>query len=165
MKDLSGQIRDRLMAQVPALKYVDEDWGQLDYFNRPPVKYPCALINVWNVNYTNTGNRRQAAKVAVRVSIYSLRLSNSSNGAPETQKANVAQMWQLYEDVNRAMHGVQFLTDGYGAMMRTLMTRNKRQDGSIEISVEYVLSYNDVSCMPVYAEATAELRIKNYELR
>ena len=33
---------ERLQEQVPDLRYIAEDWGQLDFYNdAPPVKFPC----------------------------------------------------------------------------------------------------------------------------
>jgi hypothetical protein len=45
MKQLLLNIQN-LLATVPAFKYVDEDWGQLDdYGPHAPVQWPCCLID------------------------------------------------------------------------------------------------------------------------
>jgi len=55
MKQMVQNIQDRLVQKVPVLKYVDQDWGQMDFWREHPVKYPCALIDVQSAGYTNDG--------------------------------------------------------------------------------------------------------------
>lgn len=45
MKDIILAIQEKLNSQVADLKYIDKDWGQLDY-DQPPVKYPFCLIDI-----------------------------------------------------------------------------------------------------------------------
>ena len=54
MKHIFLQIQEKL-GEVSALKYIDKDWNQLK-FEQPPVKWPCALIDVKNINYSQMGN-------------------------------------------------------------------------------------------------------------
>jgi hypothetical protein len=34
------------LTKVEAIRWVDEDWGQLDIYENPPVTFPCALVSV-----------------------------------------------------------------------------------------------------------------------
>ena len=52
MKHILEAVMERLQEQVPDLRYIAEDWGQLDFYNdAPPVKFPCALISVSNIKF------------------------------------------------------------------------------------------------------------------
>jgi len=148
MKQIIQNIQDKLVQEVPALKYVDQDWGQMDYFNSPPVKFPCALIDILSVQYTNNGNFIQQGTATVVIRLFDLKLSNSSQAAPANQKENAKKIWQLIEDVNRALHGQNFLQEGYGLPVREQMRRAKRNDGCYQTELYYTVQFTDTTCQP-----------------
>jgi hypothetical protein len=145
MKELIRAIQDKLKDDISELKYIDYDWGQMDYYERPPVKFPCALIDVQNATYSNEGRLVQQCEATVVVRLFSLRLSNSSNGAPDGQKEKTQDFWQLVEDVNCALHGQIFLPTGFSSLTRKEMRRTKRRDGSCQTELFYRVVFKDVS--------------------
>lgn len=80
MKNLLEKLQLRL-AEIPQLKYIDENWGQLDYYSpNMPVQYPCTLIDVQQVQYSNIGKdltkipqQRQIAQVQIKITIANMR--------------------------------------------------------------------------------------------
>jgi hypothetical protein len=148
MKQIIQNIQNRLMQQVPALKYVDQDWGQMDFWREHPVKYPCALIDIQSAQYSNNGNFIQQGTATVVIRLFDLKLSNSSNGAPINQKENAKKIWKLIEDVNKALHGQNFLQEGYGLPMRIQMRRTKREDGCYQTELYYTIQFTDTTCQP-----------------
>jgi hypothetical protein len=148
MKQIIQDIQERLMQQVSALKYVDQDWGQLDFYREHPVKYPCALIDIQSAQYSNNGDFIQQGTATIVVRLFDLKLSNSSNGAPQNQKENAKKIWQLIEDVNKALHCQNFLQEGYGLPMRTGMRRTKREDGCYQTELYYNIQFTDRTCQP-----------------
>ena len=47
INDILTAIMARLDATEPNLKYMDEDWGQLDsYQDAPPVKFPLSSVSL-----------------------------------------------------------------------------------------------------------------------
>jgi hypothetical protein len=148
MKQIIQNVQDRLAQDVPALKYVDQDWGQMDFYPNPPVKYPCALIDIQSAQYSNTGNFIQQGTAVVVIRLFDLKLSNSSQKAPDNQKENAKKIWQLIEDVNRALHGQNFLQEGYGLPMRTQMRRTKRNDGCFQTELYYSVQFTDATTEP-----------------
>jgi hypothetical protein len=148
MKQIIQNVQDRLTQDVPALKYVDQDWGQMDFFPGPPVKFPCALIDVQSAQYTNNGNFIQQGTAMVVIRLFDIKLSNSSQAAPAGQKENAKKIWQLIEDVNKALHGQNFLQEGYGLPVRTQMRRTKRNDGCYQTELYYTVQFTDTTCQP-----------------
>jgi len=148
MKQVVQNIQDRLAQEVPALKYVDQDWGQMDFFPNPPVKYPCALIDIQSAQYTNNGNFIQQGTAIVVIRLFDLKLSNSSQAAPTGQKENAKKIWQLIEDVNKVIHGQNFLQEGYGLPIREQMRRTKRNDGCYQTELYYSVQFTDTTCQP-----------------
>ena len=96
MKALLEKIQQQV-SEIAELKYIDENWGQLDYYSpNMPVQFPCALIDVQQVQFTNLGRdmskkpvQRQIGQVSIKITIANMRLSNSSMQAPRRQKEEV----------------------------------------------------------------------------
>lgn len=142
MKDLIQSIQNRL-SQINLLKYVDMDWGQLDlYTNHSPVKWPCALIDIPVAQYTNQGNAVQLGIITIGISIADLRLSNSSNAAPNAQKERALAIYELINQVYQKLHGWTAL-DNYSALIRQSYLRQQRQDGLIIHRITYTCQIND----------------------
>lgn len=102
MKALLEKIQQQV-SEIAELKYIDENWGQLDYYSpNMPVQFPCALIDVQQVQYTNLGRdiskkpvQRQIGQVSIKITIANMRLSNSSMQAPRRQKEEVWAIWGI----------------------------------------------------------------------
>ena len=149
MKQIIQAIQNRLMQAVSELKYIDQDWGQMEFWREAPVKFPCALIDIQSAQYTNNSQMVQQGVAMVVIRLFDLKLSNSSGKAPENQKENAKKIWQLIEDVNKALHGQNFLQEDYGLPIRTQMRRTKREDGCYQTEIYYTIQFTDNTCMPV----------------
>lgn len=149
MDKLIEAIQDRLEAKVPELQYIDEDWGQMDEYERPPVKYPCALIEVQDADYTDDGELRQRGLVMVTIKLYFMRLSNTSNHAPQTQKNEARKNWGTCKKVNKTLHGQDFIKNGFGTLARKKMSPPIRRDGIYNRNIVYAICFVDDSCVPV----------------
>ena len=160
MKNVIQDIQNKLAAEVPALQYIDQDWGQMNFYRQPPVKFPCALIDIQNAAYSDTGGLIQQGTATVVIRLFDMKLSSSSNAAPESQKKNAKKIWQLIEDVNRALHGQQFLQDGFGKLIRARMHRGKRDDGCYQTEISYTVGFTDQSTAPPRHTTPASAKIE-----
>ena len=147
MKAVLENIQKQLAA-IPELKYIDEDWGQLDdYSPHPPTQFPLALIDIGSLEFSHIGmdkkvvpQNRQMATGTIVISIANLRLTNTSFQSPKQQKNNV---WNIIECVHQQLHG--FKPDcNSGAMMRTNLRRIKRDDGIQEYEATYTVGVSNV---------------------
>ncbi len=149
-KEVLQNIQNKL-ATIPALKYVDEDWGQLDdYSPNPPTQFPLALIDIGNLQYSDIGKNksvtpqnRQMATGTIVISIASLKLTKTSARAPQSQKDQAWAIWDIVESVHAELHGVA-VGGSAGAMMRTAMRKVKRDDGIQEYEVTYTIGMTNV---------------------
>ena len=107
-------VQTRLGECVPELMYIDKDWGQLSY-EVPSVKWPCALLDVENVNYTQEGGGRQMADTQIVITVADLRLTPASLPAPDRESAY--RTIELLGKIHRVLH--HFSTDGYAPLFRT----------------------------------------------
>jgi hypothetical protein len=101
MKDIFLTIQEKL-GEIPELQYVDKNWQQLQY-DPPPVKFPCALLDVSSVDYTQMGNRAQMAEASVEITVANVRLHNSSSKAPH--KADAYAVFALIDKIHQLLHG------------------------------------------------------------
>lgn len=150
MKTFLEAIQTKL-ATIPALKYIDEDWGQMDsYSPNPPAKFPCAIIDITTLNFSNVGKdnsanpiNRQLADGTVTFIIADVKLSNTSHRAPQSQKNNASSIWTVIEDLHKAVHGWK-PTEESGALMRTGQKRIRRDDGIQEYQITYSIGFTNV---------------------
>jgi len=149
MKTEIGNIQTKLLKS--SSKYVDEDWGQLDYYAPNfPVQWPCTLIDVTDINFDNIGKDRKATPVnrqqaqgIVTLTIANLKLTNSSGQAPQLQKDNVWSIWDLIEETHKLMQGFRISENG-GDLIRRSLQRIKRDDGVQQYDITYSFSLNNV---------------------
>lgn len=150
MKDVIQAIQNKL-SEVIGLKYIDEDWGQLDYYSPNfPVKWPCGLIDVVQVNYSETGRdrtktpqNRQMGEGVLSIKLADLRLVNTGAKAPQSQKDNVWSIWVLIQEVHEILHGFR-PTENTSALIRTGIRRVRRDDGVQEYDLLYSFGLMDV---------------------
>jgi hypothetical protein len=145
MKTIIPAVMERL-ATVPALKYISPAWGQMDYYDeRPPVKFPCALVDIQSASFDHTADKIQQGEATVVVRLFDRINLKASANAPQTMRDNYNDTWQLMEDVNKTLHG-EALNDHVGAMMRSGLNNVKRQDGLRQIELSYTVQFTDTSC-------------------
>jgi hypothetical protein len=136
---------------ISALNYIDEDWGQLDsYSPNPPTKFPCALIDITSLIFSNIGKdktanpvNRQMAEGTITFILANLKLSNSSQRAPQTQKDNAWNIWTIIDDLHKAVHGWK-PTEDSNALIRTGLRRIRRDDGIQEYQITYSIGLSNV---------------------
>ena len=143
MQELLKAIQERIQAKVTALNYVDEDWGQLDYYGtNMPVKWPCCLFDIGEITWTNQGKKQQSGIATVLVTVANLKTTNTSGKAPATQR-NIA--WSIHSEIikpiNQALHGFAPIA-GAGLLYRKRTQRIKRNDGIQEYLITYQCTVN-----------------------
>lgn len=137
--------------EITDLKYVGEDTGQLDtYSPHFPVKFPCALIDISDVDFTNLGQdhtkrpmNRQTGNGLIKITIANMKLGNTSFNAPIGQKNNGWSIWQIIDKVHKVLHGSSVSVNS-GKLIRSSMHRIKRDDGVQQYEMYYKLDFKDV---------------------
>ncbi len=107
-------VQTQLGECVPELAYIDKDWGQLSY-EVPSVKWPCALLDVENVNYTQEGGGRQMADTQLTITVANMRLTPASLAAPNWEDAY--RIIGLLGKIHRSLH--HFSAGDYAPLFRT----------------------------------------------
>ncbi len=152
MKNLLTDIQTRLAAALTPdsqqlFQYVDLDWGQVDFYETPPVKYPCALLDINAATYTNEGQLAQIGIITIQVRILDIVLSNTSAQAPAEQRTKATHLFTILNEANRLLHG--FHGEGYGRLTKQAISRVKRRDGLKEYTLTFSVQLTDTSALPV----------------
>lgn len=146
LKDLVLAVQERL-AGVAGLDFTDKDWGQLRY-ERPPVKFPCALIDVEQVGFSQLGHGHQMADVAVTVTFANQRLVPTSGKAPARSDG-----YATLELIERAHFALQmFHLEWFAPLVRTNL-KKVYTDNTFEV---YAVTYGTQFTVAAPVDGTRE---------
>ncbi|WP_271783884.1 hypothetical protein [Aquimarina algiphila] len=150
MIDILKNTQKQIADTIPELQYVDEDWGQIDYYStNMPVKWPLALIDITDANFSNLGMdrtktpiQRQIGKIFISITIANLKLTNTSYRAPQQQKDDAWKIWEVIGRIHEELHGWN-PTLMAGKLIRESFNRVKRDDGVQEYKIVFSTTLKD----------------------
>lgn len=138
IKDALIAIQNRLTT-IPELKYISEDWGQLDYYAQPPVVFPCVLIDCDNIAYTDHSRQRQSAVGTITVRVADLRLFDTSTKAQRSDQAY--DVFDLLQCIHAALHGLSGST--FAPLTQKSIVKAKRDDAIREFGIVFQTEFYD----------------------
>ena len=94
MKQIFLSIQDRLATLVPALRYIDKNWNQLN-MPQPPVQWPCCLIDLDSIDYSQTSSADRLADATIILTVATQHTVRSS--AKATTKADAYDILDVLE--------------------------------------------------------------------
>ncbi|CVK17107.1 hypothetical protein Ga0061079_1169 [Apibacter mensalis] len=138
--------------EIKEIAYVDEDWGQLDYYDtRPPVQWPCALITLNDGSFSNIGrdknktpSNRQQGIITLDITVANLKLTNTSFKSSSFQKDQGWDIWNLIEKIHEKLHGWKPDHKASGSLIRASCKSIRRNDAIQEIHIIYTLVLNNI---------------------
>lgn len=142
MKEILLQLID-LIEKVPGVRYVSEDYGQIDFTPTErgtyPVKYPCALISVTNIEYAPQGRHTYTAVPAIAIRVADNPLSIASGKAPDKHKQQAFAILDVIEAIDSAVHG--YKGDTFKELQRQSVQKAIREDCLREYTMFFQTSY------------------------
>jgi hypothetical protein len=152
MQQIITNLTGHLQATCPSLKYISADWGQLDYYSdNPPVKWPCALIDIAQAQYSNNGELEQHGIYTLLVRIAALPLGNVSAATPAAMQQQATAWWLLPAEVHLALQGYVPMDD-CTPLVRTTGRRLRRDDGVMLWEVTYQMGRTEAMPEPEMVE-------------
>jgi len=131
------------------IKHADENWEQLEFIN-PPVKWPCALVGIYNGTFTELGRdrtatpqNRQMGTYQIEVTFADRKLANSSSKAPQTQRDNTLSIHDVIEEGHKLLHGWS-PGGNIQAFIRERVQKVQRDDGMQQYKVIYTVGVSNV---------------------
>jgi len=148
MKQVIEDIMLRLSENAPGLRYIAEDWGQLDTEGEAPVKFPCALVDIDNSSWTNTSENIQIGVLQISIRV-AARVPQVSSRAPVAMQKSSLSVWDNIREVHKSLQGWHGSAH-YGPLMRTSLRKVRRSDGTKDYVLIYSVALNDNVTMPIY---------------
>lgn len=145
-KEILKAVMDRIRQEIPALRWIDADEGQLDFAeSRPPVAFPCCLVELYYPDADNmTGNvpvvQRIEAGIALKVAFNDC-ASFNVNKPIQVQDVAFARL-DVLEDIHRALQGFR-LENCVKSFRRKSCRPQKRPDGLKVYEAMYTAEFID----------------------
>ena len=134
-KELLLDIQSQLAQEVPGL-WTDKDWGQFQY-QQPPVKYPCALLDIEQASFSDLRRGHQMSDVNIVLTVANQRLKPTSVTAPNKEDGYF--LVELLESVHNALQ--LHHQEWYAPLMRKSMRRIYVDNTSEVYAVTYGTSF------------------------
>lgn len=160
------KLSNHIQASVPEVKWIDQDFGQLEQFeHRPPVNFPCVLIDFPMAAYSGLSGLAQMAEITVQLRIGFAPFSQSSTRAPEKVREEAVKYYEIEQKIFEAVQGWQ--TDFCQPLIRINAGTEQRLSAndladSIGLRVRVInfsTQFEDQSNTPVYNKAEAALQV------
>jgi hypothetical protein len=140
----------RLQAELPELNWIDHDFGQLDDYSdgRPPVAFPCVLIDFQNFTFENMGDLAQRAEGDVIFKLAFAQHGQTHGASPEAWRTLALEYYDIEWRLHKALHGWS-PGEPFGYLTRTQATKENRPLGVRLRTIPYRLGFEDYSTSPV----------------
>jgi hypothetical protein len=124
-------VQGQLQTAVTELKWIDYDFAQLDsYQMRPPVLFPCALIDVELPECRDLGKHDgmmgQLCRCQVTVRLAFEQPGQTHNKAPEEAKEKAMTIFAALNKIRAALHG--FEGEGFNKLLLRSVVTERRED-------------------------------------
>lgn len=119
------------LSAVPELKYISEDWGQLN-FDQGADKYPCALIDLVAITYKSLTDDMQRAETTMTIRLASIQqpdMNNDFSLLPIIDSIHEQLCKQVYQ--------------GISGLQRVEVKKVDRKDSIKEYVISYKFKFSD----------------------
>jgi hypothetical protein len=141
-KQIFIDICTRLETQVPELRWIDWDEGQLDMqVERPAVAFPACLLDIVYAGCDDLTDTIQLvrANIPLRVAFMPSGATNTKSGVRNLAMATFA----ILDKIHEALQG--WHNEGsFTILTRTSATRERRRDGLKVYRLNYSTTFQDV---------------------
>jgi hypothetical protein len=122
------QLQDHIKTECPDIRWIDQDLGQLEFYEiRPPVSWPCCLIDFSQTTYEQQQQDRLQGNLT-----FTLRLgfdvwSPSASTAPVDVREKALMMYDIEQNLYKAIQG--FNAGGLMQDCSLINIATERRDG------------------------------------
>jgi hypothetical protein len=126
MKAIFLKVTEKLKT-IEALRWIDGDEGQLDYYEtRPPVSFPCALVDVELTDCQDQGETIQLVTARVTLRLAFEPLGQTNTAAPVSVQNKALEKWDTVDTVFATLQG--WGDEQISELSRVSQTTEKRDD-------------------------------------
>jgi hypothetical protein len=140
-------ITARIQTEVPEIKWIDQDFGQLEnYGDRPSVLFPCLLLDFEDMTFSNKGERTQIGEGSVLFRLGFQPWSNTNSATPEVYRKKAMHYYELEHKLHQCLQG--YGTEEFGPLIRTSAGTEERNDNLRVRQIRYSVVSDDDSVLP-----------------
>ncbi len=143
MKTVYNAVMARLRENVPALKWIDLDKGQLDGTERPAVAFPVALIGIAIDKTRALTDTEQECDATVEVTLGFESSDRTSANAPQSARENGLECYDVIADVYKYLQGYE--TENFDALNRTSQKKISEKGGIFKYKITFATTFTDVT--------------------
>lgn len=143
-------LQEKIQADMPDIKWIDQDMQQLEiYETRPPVLFPCLLIDFDKTTYDQEGNRTQWGNSMICMRLGFSPFSASNSAAPFSVKTLALQYYEMENRLFRLLDAWAPVNDICQPIVRIQTETEKRNDGIRVRKIYYTTTFEDDGALPV----------------
>lgn len=152
-------IMERIETEVPEIKWVCEDLGQLEEFDfRPSVKFPCALIDFPNTNYSGQSETIQRGRNNITIRLGFNPYSTAHFKKNDFSLNASLKRFAIEQKVVDALHGWD-VEDICQPLNRLSVNTEKRGDGMKVRVLTFDTEYEDDSQQEESTKVAASVKL------
>jgi len=140
MKTIYTAVMERLKTQVPALKWIEMDIGQLNQQN-PPVAFPCALVGIKLTRCQSVTDSLQDCEARISVRLAFNTQLNTAAAVPDAARNTSLTVYDTIAAVYAALQG--WGTDNFDSLSRTAQGDEPPRNGLFIYKLEFSTSFED----------------------
>lgn len=143
MKIIYNQLLT-LLGQIPELRWIDVDFGQIDsYETRPPIAFPAALIDIELPECSDEGDKIQRCTCRVSLRLVFDTYGETSAAAPAIDRNKATRYFDTVEKVYVKLQG--YYDDNIDGLSRKDVFQEKRDDGLKVTVMRFETEFDDFS--------------------
>jgi hypothetical protein len=157
-------VIDRFKAVLPSIRFITQDLGQLEFYDsKPPVSWPCALIDVGELVFEEALNNMQIANATITVRLALTTYSDVSSLSTDQVRELGLKFYELEHEVCAALHNWQPPHDELGVLVRTASNTEKRDDNIRvrQITFSITMQYDSTNIAPTTLPMNINTTINN----
>lgn len=140
--DIYNAVLARLKTEVPDIKWIDLDKGQLDFFGeRPPVSFPCALLSFQITQAKNHTKTKQQCQVLITIKVGWNFTKDTHSAKSEAVIADSLAYLDLCQTVHEQLQG--WCGDTFMNLSRVSMREQQLPDNHKVMTLTYSTLFND----------------------
>jgi hypothetical protein len=143
-KELFIALSDHIEKNVPALKWIDWDEGQLTGAGeRPPVAFPCCLIGIEYTNCRDLDGYSQLVSANITIRLGFRPDGETNVAAPRRVRDHALKHFDVIERLHEKLQN-ETLDDTVSAISRARAARMVRKDKVAVYTITYTTTFQEI---------------------
>jgi hypothetical protein len=155
-------LQAKILLDVPEIKWVDQDLGQLEFYEvRPAVLMPCVLIDFDSTTFDQMQQDRQAGNCTFTLRLGFPAFSSANSAAPDSAKEKALKYFEIENRLYAAIQGF----DAEGIMQpatRVSVVTERREEDNLRVRIlTFSTAFEDSTAVDVFNQSSRpELEIE-----